>query len=106
MQFGVFTLFDFFPDRQNERTHYQDTLDLMIYAEKLGFDSVWVGEEHFYSLGICPSPHLLLTALARETTGRYVDLGLLSIFPPALLANLPANDPLRDLWTRLGSMVE
>ena len=40
----------------------------MIYAEKLGFDSVWVGEEHFYSLGICPSPQLFLTALARETT--------------------------------------
>ncbi|HEV8713031.1 MAG TPA: LLM class flavin-dependent oxidoreductase [Candidatus Binatia bacterium] len=68
MQFGVFTLFDFFPDRQNERTHYQDTLDLMIYAEKLGFDSAWVGEEHFYSFGICPSPQLFLTALARETT--------------------------------------
>lgn len=32
MQFGVFTLFDFFPDRQNEVTYYQDTLDLMISA--------------------------------------------------------------------------
>jgi len=68
MQFGVFTLFDFFPDRQNEIAYYQDTLDLMISAEKLGFDSAWVGEEHFYSIGICPSPQLFLTALARETT--------------------------------------
>jgi alkanesulfonate monooxygenase SsuD/methylene tetrahydromethanopterin reductase-like flavin-dependent oxidoreductase (luciferase family) len=68
MQFGVFTLFDFFPDRQNEIAYYRDTLDLMISAEKLGFDSVWVGEEHFYSIGICPSPQLFLTALARETT--------------------------------------
>jgi alkanesulfonate monooxygenase SsuD/methylene tetrahydromethanopterin reductase-like flavin-dependent oxidoreductase (luciferase family) len=68
MQFGLMTLFDFFPDRQNELAYYQDTLDLMVYAEKLGFDSVWVGEEHFYSLGICPSPQLFLTALARETT--------------------------------------
>jgi alkanesulfonate monooxygenase SsuD/methylene tetrahydromethanopterin reductase-like flavin-dependent oxidoreductase (luciferase family) len=68
MQFGLFTLFDFFPERQNELTHYQDTLDLMIDAEKLGFDSVWVGEEHFYSLGICPSPPLFLAALARATT--------------------------------------
>ena len=40
MQFGLFTLFDFFPDRQQEITYYQDTLDLMIYAEQLGFDSV------------------------------------------------------------------
>jgi hypothetical protein len=38
MQFGVFTLFDFFPDLQKEITHYQDTLDLMIYAEKLGLE--------------------------------------------------------------------
>jgi alkanesulfonate monooxygenase SsuD/methylene tetrahydromethanopterin reductase-like flavin-dependent oxidoreductase (luciferase family) len=68
MQFGLFTLFDFIPQRQNEIAYYRDTLDLMIYAEKLGFDSVWVGEEHFYSFGICPSPQLFLTALARETT--------------------------------------
>ncbi|HJY81533.1 MAG TPA: LLM class flavin-dependent oxidoreductase [Candidatus Binatia bacterium] len=68
MQFGLLTLFDFFPDRQNEPAYYQDTLDLMVYAEQLGFDSVWVGEEHFYSLGICPTPQLFLTALARETT--------------------------------------
>jgi len=68
VQFGLFTVFDFFPDRQSEVAYYQDTLDLMISAEKLGFDSVWVGEEHFYSVGICPSPQLFLAALARETT--------------------------------------
>jgi alkanesulfonate monooxygenase SsuD/methylene tetrahydromethanopterin reductase-like flavin-dependent oxidoreductase (luciferase family) len=45
-------------------------------------------------------------AAARETTGRYVELGPLSIFPPALLAILPANNPLRDVWVRLGSMAE
>src|SRR5262249_26385409 len=68
MQFGLITLVDFFPNRQNELAYYRDTLDLMISAEKLGFDSAWVGEEHFYSIGICPSPQLFLTALARETT--------------------------------------
>ncbi|MBI3301791.1 MAG: LLM class flavin-dependent oxidoreductase [Deltaproteobacteria bacterium] len=66
MQFGLFTLFDFFPGRQNEITCYQDTLDLVLYAEKLGFASVWVGEEHFYSFGICLSPQIFLTALARD----------------------------------------
>ena len=63
----AFSPFDFFPDRQNEVRYYQDTLDLIIGAEQLGFDSVWLGEEHFYSFGICPSPQLFLTALARET---------------------------------------
>jgi len=68
MQFGLFTLFDFLPQRQEEIAYYRDTLDLMIYAEQLGFDAAWVGEEHFYSFGICPSPQIFLTALARETT--------------------------------------
>ena len=63
MRFSVLTLFDFFPALQNEVRYYQDTLNLMIRADTLGFDSVWVGEEHFYTIGICPSPQLFLTAL-------------------------------------------
>jgi alkanesulfonate monooxygenase SsuD/methylene tetrahydromethanopterin reductase-like flavin-dependent oxidoreductase (luciferase family) len=86
MQFGLLTLFDFFPDRQNELAYYQDTLDLMISAETLEFDSVWVGEEHFYSFGICPSPQLFLTALARETTRLRVGTAI---------SLLPFENPLR-----------
>jgi alkanesulfonate monooxygenase SsuD/methylene tetrahydromethanopterin reductase-like flavin-dependent oxidoreductase (luciferase family) len=86
MQFGLFTLFDFFPDRQNEVAYYRDTFDLVIHAEKLGFDSVWVGEEHFYSFGICPSPQIFLTALARETTR--LRLG-------TAISLLPFENPLR-----------
>ena len=86
MQFGLFTLFDFFRGRQDEVAYYRDTLDIMIQAEKLGFDSVWVGEEHFYSFGICPSPQLFLTALARETTR--LRLG-------TAISLLPFENPLR-----------
>ena len=86
MQFGLFTLFDFFPDRQNEVVYYKDTFDFVIQAEKLGFDSVWMGEEHFYSFGICPSPQLFLTALARETTR--MRLG-------SAISLLPFENPLR-----------
>jgi alkanesulfonate monooxygenase SsuD/methylene tetrahydromethanopterin reductase-like flavin-dependent oxidoreductase (luciferase family) len=86
MQFGLFSLFDFFPDRQNEVTYYKDSLELMIYADRLGFDSVWIGEEHFYSFGICPSPQLFLTALARETS--QIRLG-------TAISLLPFEHPLR-----------
>ena len=86
MKFGLFSLFDFFPGRQNEVTYYQDTLDLIIHSEQLGFDSVWLGEEHFYSFGICPSPQLFLTALARETTK--LRLG-------TAISLLPFENPLR-----------
>ena len=86
MKFGLFSLFDFFQDRQNEVSYYQDTLDLVIRSEQLGFDSVWLGEEHFYSFGICPSPQLFLTALARETTT--LRLG-------TAISLLPFENPLR-----------
>lgn len=68
MRFGLFTLFDYFPGRQNERDLYRDTLALFKESEALGYDSAWVGEEHFYAFGVCPSPQIFLTALARETT--------------------------------------
>ena len=86
MQCGLVTLFDFFSDRQNELAYYRDTLDLMVYVEKLGFDSAWVGEEHCCSLGIRPSPQLFLTALARETTR--LRLG-------TAVSMLPLENPLR-----------
>lgn len=86
MRFGLFTLFDFFPDRQDEVTYYRETLDILIQAERLGFDAVWVGEEHFYSFGICPSPQLFLTAVARETSR--IRLG-------TAISLLPFDNPLR-----------
>ncbi len=86
MEFGLFSLFDFFPDRQNEVQYYRDTLDIAIAAEQLGFDSVWFGEEHFYAFGICPSPQLFLTALARETSR--IRLG-------TSISLLPFDNPLR-----------
>ena len=86
MEFGLFTLFDFFRERQDEVAYYRDTIDLMVLAEKLGFDSVWGGEEHFYSFGICPSPQLFLTALARETSR--LRLG-------TAISLLPFENPLR-----------
>ena len=86
MEFGLFSLFDFFPDRQNEAQYYRDTLALAVAAERLGFDSVWFGEEHFYAFGICPSPQIFLTALARETSR--IRLG-------TSISLLPFDNPLR-----------
>jgi alkanesulfonate monooxygenase SsuD/methylene tetrahydromethanopterin reductase-like flavin-dependent oxidoreductase (luciferase family) len=86
MEFGLFTLFDFIRGRQDEVAYYRDTLAIMIQAEKLGFDSVWGGEEHFYSFGVCPSPQLFLTALARETSR--LRLG-------TAISLLPFENPLR-----------
>jgi len=45
-------------------------------------------------------------AEARETTGRYMELGLRSLFPAGLAANLPPDDPLRGGWDMITSMAD
>ena len=86
MEFGLFSLFDFFRDKQDEVRYFQDTLDICVQAEELGFDSIWLGEEHFYAFGICPSPQMFLTAVARETSR--IRLG-------TAISLLPFENPLR-----------
>jgi alkanesulfonate monooxygenase SsuD/methylene tetrahydromethanopterin reductase-like flavin-dependent oxidoreductase (luciferase family) len=67
MEFGLFTLMDFHAGQQTEPQYYKDTIDLIVEAEAHGYASAWVGEEHFYSFGVCPSPQVLLSALASRT---------------------------------------
>jgi alkanesulfonate monooxygenase SsuD/methylene tetrahydromethanopterin reductase-like flavin-dependent oxidoreductase (luciferase family) len=86
MEFGLFTLMDFYPGLQEEARYYADTVDLAVRAEALGYDAIWVGEEHFYTFGVCPSPQMLLTALARET--QTLRLG-------TAISLLPFENPLR-----------
>lgn len=86
MRFGLFSLFDFFPERQKEVDYYRKTLDLITQADALGLDSVWIGEEHFYSFGICPRPQIFLTAVAQRT--QKIRLG-------TAVSLLPFDNPLR-----------
>jgi alkanesulfonate monooxygenase SsuD/methylene tetrahydromethanopterin reductase-like flavin-dependent oxidoreductase (luciferase family) len=53
---------------QEEHPYYAETLQAARDAEALGYDSIWVGQEHFYTFGICPNPAVFLAAVARETT--------------------------------------
>ncbi|HVF74548.1 MAG TPA: LLM class flavin-dependent oxidoreductase [Acidimicrobiales bacterium] len=47
---------------------YNRYLDELVYAEELGFDGVCVNEHHQNAYGIMPSPNLMASILARETT--------------------------------------
>ncbi len=53
---------------------HQDMLEQAALAEALGFDSVWVAEQHFAPERQCPSPFLLGTAIAVCT--RQVKVGV------------------------------
>jgi alkanesulfonate monooxygenase SsuD/methylene tetrahydromethanopterin reductase-like flavin-dependent oxidoreductase (luciferase family) len=47
---------------------YNEYLDQLIYAEALGFDGVCVNEHHQNAYGLMPSPNLMASILARQTT--------------------------------------
>lgn len=86
MKFGLLTLMDFHPEIQDEATYLEDTLSLFELADRLGYSTAWIGEEHFYHFGVCPSPQLMLAALARRTSR--IRLG-------TAISLLPFENPLR-----------
>lgn len=86
MEFGLFSLFDFYPGRQQEAQYYRETMDLVVLGEELGYEAVWIGEEHFYSFGVCPSPQMFLASVARETSN--LRLG-------TAISLLPFENPIR-----------
>jgi alkanesulfonate monooxygenase SsuD/methylene tetrahydromethanopterin reductase-like flavin-dependent oxidoreductase (luciferase family) len=47
---------------------YNRYLDELIYADELGFDGVCVNEHHQNAYGIMPSPNLMASILARQTS--------------------------------------
>jgi alkanesulfonate monooxygenase SsuD/methylene tetrahydromethanopterin reductase-like flavin-dependent oxidoreductase (luciferase family) len=72
---------------QSPVQRYRDTLEQAVYAEALGFESVWLGEHHFIAdLSIMPAPLLLLAAVAQRT--RSLRLGIAVVL-------LPFSHPIR-----------
>ena len=47
---------------------YNEYLDELEYADRLGFDGVVVNEHHANAYGLMPSPNIILACLARRTT--------------------------------------
>jgi len=50
------------------RDLYAGTLDQMVFAEQLGFDSIWIGEQHLAEDGALPSPLSIAAAIAARTS--------------------------------------
>src|SRR5579864_2819212 len=47
---------------------YNEFLDEIEFADKMGFDGVCVNEHHANAYGMMPSPNLMAAAIARRTT--------------------------------------
>ena len=67
MKFGLFHSVQL-PDPTREREYYQEALDQVLWAEQLGYDSVWFTEHHFSRHGIVSAPFSVLAYLAGLTT--------------------------------------
>lgn len=70
MEFAVFALPTYYADRDGDQMSFmRRTLDLLVLAEELGFDSVWANEHHFHPFGgMIPSPPVMLAALSQRTS--------------------------------------
>lgn len=65
---------------------YAQTLEQIVYAEQLGFDSIWISEHHFVEDGYCPSVLAVAAHIAARTTRVRIGTSVLL---------LPLHDPLR-----------
>jgi alkanesulfonate monooxygenase SsuD/methylene tetrahydromethanopterin reductase-like flavin-dependent oxidoreductase (luciferase family) len=65
---------------------YKETLDQIVWAESLGFRSVWLTEHHFCDDGYTPSPLTIAAAIGARTQHMQIGTNLLV---------LPLHDPIR-----------
>jgi alkanesulfonate monooxygenase SsuD/methylene tetrahydromethanopterin reductase-like flavin-dependent oxidoreductase (luciferase family) len=86
MKFGLFYQLPCAPT-QDEVTRYHETIEQVVCADDLGFDTAWLAELHFNRpFSIMPAPLIVATALAQRT--RRIRLG-------TAVALLPLQHPLR-----------
>ncbi len=65
---------------------YRQTLEQIVWAETVGFDSVWLTEHHFCDDGYTPSPLVIAAAIGERTRRLRIGTNLLL---------LPLADPVR-----------
>ncbi len=69
MDFGLFSVGDFYPGRhgRSQSAFLAELLQQAELAETLGFHSYWVAEHHFAPYGLLPNPAVFLAAVAART---------------------------------------
>lgn len=88
MKFGLHFQLPCRPE-QSPVQRYRDTIEQAVYAETLGFESVWPVEQHFNAeLSISPAPLLTLSAIAERTQNLRLGIAivLLSLSHPVRVA--------------------
>src|SRR6202050_3121350 len=67
VKFGLFYQLPCAPD-QSEPARYNETVEQVILADEIGFDTAWLAELHFFRpFSIMPAPLIVATAIAQRT---------------------------------------
>jgi natural product biosynthesis luciferase-like monooxygenase protein len=87
MKFGLFYLPTYIPAARDIATQYDNIVEQVMFADKIGIEYVWLVEHHFVRHGgICAANFALLSHLAAKTSRIRLGTGA---------TVLPLNDPLR-----------
>lgn len=87
MKFGLFYLPTYLPDTRDVATHFDNIVEQVLYADKIGIDYVWMVEHHFVRHGgLCAGVYPFLAYLAARTDRIRLGTGA---------TVLPLNDPIR-----------
>lgn len=69
MKFGMFVIGDFhWEANQTLGDYYNHVLEQVRWAEELGYESFWFGEHHFDFCGVIPSPPVMMSVAAAQTS--------------------------------------
>lgn len=69
MKFGIFNIGDHHPESIKAiPDYYDDMIEQVEWAERLGYDSFWFGEHHFDFFGVVPVPTVMMAVAAKRTT--------------------------------------
>jgi alkanesulfonate monooxygenase SsuD/methylene tetrahydromethanopterin reductase-like flavin-dependent oxidoreductase (luciferase family) len=85
MKFGTYYFLQR-PPGVSEADVIQQEVDLMVWSESLGFDTVWLTEHHFADYGMSSAPSVLAAAVFSRTERLQVGLAVYV---------LPFHDPIR-----------
>ncbi|HUK59939.1 MAG TPA: LLM class flavin-dependent oxidoreductase [Stellaceae bacterium] len=87
MKFGLFYLPTYLPDARDVATHFDNIVEQVLFADRIGVDYVWMVEHHFVRHGgLCAGNFAFLSYLAAKTSRIRLGTGA---------TVLPLNDPVR-----------
>ncbi len=87
MKFGLFYLPTYLPDARDVATHFDNIVEQVLFADRIGIEYVWMVEHHFVRHGgLCAGNFAFLSYLAAKTSRIRLGTGA---------TVLPLNDPVR-----------